>query len=102
MRRQKMRPCLLLLAAALGWVGLPPAESRGQGGYDPRAYQQFLTSPSRYRTYSRLSPGYGFQRVTPFGTQGYRQGPGYINERITPYGFEGYERVPGESDYTFT
>ncbi|HXG11311.1 MAG TPA: hypothetical protein VNK04_16265 [Gemmataceae bacterium] len=103
-----MRPILRLLVLTvlgLGAVGLPAAAQPPWdgppwvGNYDPRAYRQFLTSPSPYRTYLRLTPSYSATAYSPFGYQTYYSGPGYLEQRITPWGFENYSVVPGYGGY---
>jgi hypothetical protein len=90
-----------------GYVGTGAAPA---GGYGPppvspnfaRAYQHFLNSPSSYRTFSSLSPGYVTSGYTPYGYQWTVVDPVYTHQRITPRGFESYNTPPSSRTYTVT
>jgi len=63
------------------------------------AYRQFLNSESSYKTYSRLTPGRAFSRITPFSAETHYVEPGYLKQINSPFGFESREYVPGFGGY---
>jgi hypothetical protein len=64
-----------------------------------RASHLFLTSPSPYRTYSGMTPGYVRRYSTPYAYGEEWQAPTYRHERITPYGYERYVAPPAQGGY---
>jgi len=92
----------LALAAGLALFSLT-GEAKAQDPYAEynrqRAYHLFLTSPSAYRTYSGVAPGYVHRYSTPYEYGADWQAPTYRHERITPYGYERYVAPPARGGY---
>jgi hypothetical protein len=84
----------LVLAAFAGSARADYLDPWGGYALSP-GYRHFLNSPSNFRTYSRLSPGYAVEGYTPYGFERFERGPGYLHQEITPYGFSSYQVVPG-------
>jgi hypothetical protein len=61
-----------------------------------RAYRQFMDSPSGFRTYSGIVPGYSVVTPTPAGVEIYARSPDYIREEISHEGHLRYETPPAE------
>src|SRR4051812_30904565 len=86
---------LAVLAGAC-CVSSATAESPAARYNRMRAYRQFLVSPSSYRTYSGLEPGYTSRYYMPLEYSAFWRDPGYRDVRIGP---RGYERNDIPSDY---
>jgi hypothetical protein len=92
-----------LVALLVGAVVADPAQA--QGPYASfnreRAYQHFLNSPARVRTFSSMQSGQVWGYDTPLVSSWNWVTPGYYHEMISPYGRQAYA-IPQQAGNTTT